>query len=550
MGRLYPIQTSFPDRIALLKVRSLLLALLEGLILVSLLILALALRLRYQNGLTATDDFFYAHLAATGVKGDLHFEKYISEAKDGHIWPYPFRFPVWIPTSLSFQFLGISQQTATFWPLLASLLSIVALFVTARLLVGVTAALISAFVLATLPSDILHSGLLVPEAPANLFLMLSAGCFLAAWNAFSSSIRFSSSFLYFLSGFSLALGIWTREYLLFLLPVFFLLIFFDLLTRAFRKEQTLWDPNLFWWIPGFLSAYLPFEIFLHQHTGEWNYRWHLIRLMASDWREAFPLTDIKTQLFFYSKMFLTSETWLTTTFLFFLSAPLLVAYGFKSGRSRSALGAAAFTLIFFFVNEFGTSDLHRFEPLHKLERFANLFGPPLALCIGVGLGSFPDLVFGRSRLLRALLTISILIPLGLLLLPLSARALPKDSDYQSYAWYRVRLAAFEKALPANIDRLYVPTVLWDDKRKMYWPGNDEWKQRFRFWDRYQANESNFIPLYPRQNLEILSNGLLFADAAWLEQRKSKNLKLPPDRWKVLTQNGVGAFYEITAQTNP
>ncbi|MBL8993228.1 MAG: glycosyltransferase family 39 protein, partial [Spirochaetia bacterium] len=191
---------------------------LEILILISLLSAALALRLPWQSGLTASDDFFYAHLAADGARQTLHFEKYLSEAQGGHIWPYPFRFPVWIPTALTFYFCGISQQHATLWPLLASLLSILVVFLTARILFGTTAAFIAGCVLAALPSDILHSSLLLPEAPANLFLALSAGAFLVAWKKHAPEIQTAGSSLYFISGLSLALGIWTREYLIFLFP--------------------------------------------------------------------------------------------------------------------------------------------------------------------------------------------------------------------------------------------------------------------------------------------------------------------------------------------
>ncbi|MBL8995147.1 MAG: hypothetical protein JNM63_17500, partial [Spirochaetia bacterium] len=100
------------------------------------------------------------------------------------------------------------------------------------------------------------------------------------------------------------------------------------------------------------------------------------------------------------------------------------------------------------------------------------------------------------------------------------------------------------SLPENFERLYVPSVLWDPKRESYWTGHDEWKQRFRFWNGYRAPESAFFPLYPRQDLDALQSGLLFADTAWLDQRKIKQLKPPPGNWKVLARNGVGILYEI------
>ncbi len=133
---------------------------LEAVALLSILTLALALRLMFRTGIVFQDDLGYAQAAHDLTKGIFRLAP----------WPGGLaRVGLYFPVAALYAVFGVNDATTLAWPLFCSLLNVVFIHAIGRLLAGEAAGLLSAFLWAIFPLDIQMATALLPDAPLAAF---------------------------------------------------------------------------------------------------------------------------------------------------------------------------------------------------------------------------------------------------------------------------------------------------------------------------------------------------------------------------------------------
>jgi len=136
--------------------------------LIWILIFALFLRLYFFVGLNWSDDIGYVNDAYRILKNEFVFTKYPPTLRPMMIYPLSFTFLV----------LGISNYTATLYPLLASLGSIILIFYLGKEFFDYETGLIAAFLLSFFPLNVIYSTWIMPDLIIAFFMGLSVYFFL------------------------------------------------------------------------------------------------------------------------------------------------------------------------------------------------------------------------------------------------------------------------------------------------------------------------------------------------------------------------------------
>ena len=131
---------------------------------------AALLRLIFFSGMIVYDDFHYARRAYILSTGQLvpptdHFGT---------------RVGLVVPAALLYRLVGVSKLSTGAYPLLCSLMSVIAVYVFGRRLFGARTGLLAAALLAVFPLDILYASALYANTPVTLFVGLGLGLFLLA----------------------------------------------------------------------------------------------------------------------------------------------------------------------------------------------------------------------------------------------------------------------------------------------------------------------------------------------------------------------------------
>lgn len=176
--------------------------------LVSVLAIAIALRLMFYTGFFGSDEVTYVETAFKIASGDWRASNYIGAT----------RYGMNLPVALSIYLFGLSQASANLWPFLCSVGEVATVFVIARWVWSTRVAVVSAGLLAILPLHVHFAGRMMADPPLAFFLTLSVALLLAAANT-------KRSMTYFVAGLAWGGVFWVKESVAILyLPVFAILV--------------------------------------------------------------------------------------------------------------------------------------------------------------------------------------------------------------------------------------------------------------------------------------------------------------------------------------
>jgi len=327
-------------------------------ILFYILLIALSLRLYFFVGPNLNDDIYYIKGAYRVSRGDFYPIYYGSINE--------IRTMVTLPIALSFFLFGVNILTASFYPLLCSLLTIVVVYFLGKLLFNERVGLIAAALLSFFPLDIAYSTQIVPTTPLTLYIFLSLLVFLYA-DKLKKSKRKNKNILYVLSGVILGLGYLTNILVL-ISFVFFLVYFF------FERKLS---SKYFLFALGFILIVLVEFSFMFLKTG--NPLQRLIIIHNSE-----ETVETITSLEYYPRVMLKLENINFTAhegnlglyfYLFIFSSLFLI------GRRQKEF---LFLLISFILImgylQFGVMTLG-FKPIAKWLRYLIMLGPIFSLVI-------------------------------------------------------------------------------------------------------------------------------------------------------------------------
>jgi 4-amino-4-deoxy-L-arabinose transferase-like glycosyltransferase len=133
-------------------------------------VLALAVRLWCFTGLIASDDVLYAHYARLLASG-----RYSVEANHMAL-----RFGLLLPVAGAYALFGVSELTTVLVPLLASVASVILVFLIGRRQFGVKAGVIAALLMASFPLSIRYGSILVPEPVAGFYILTALWLYLSS----------------------------------------------------------------------------------------------------------------------------------------------------------------------------------------------------------------------------------------------------------------------------------------------------------------------------------------------------------------------------------
>lgn len=131
----------------------------EASALLTVLALALMLRLTFVTGMVFFDDVAYAQAAHDMTKGIVRWGP----------WAGLPRVAIYMPVALLYALFSVSDTTTLAWPLFCSLLGVASAYVIGRLVAGEAAGLLAGFLWAIFPLDIQMATALLPDAPLATF---------------------------------------------------------------------------------------------------------------------------------------------------------------------------------------------------------------------------------------------------------------------------------------------------------------------------------------------------------------------------------------------
>lgn len=181
------------------------------------LVSAFAIRLFFFTGMVRGDDFNYAHAAYELSIGRLDIESWAGNTRIG----------LYGPVALLYWIFGPSEITTLVFPMFASMLSIIFVFLIARMYGGIASGLIAATLWAFFSLDVHLATQLLPDGPLAAFSTGGVFFLLLA----KRSARWKKGFFYLLS-FSLLLWAILIKPLALITLIFFL---FHFLVTAWKK---------------------------------------------------------------------------------------------------------------------------------------------------------------------------------------------------------------------------------------------------------------------------------------------------------------------------
>lgn len=319
------------------------------------------------------DSQHYARLAGEMLTGKFELASHTFNNRVG----------VTAPTALLYRALGIGPRTTTLWPLVASLLTIVAVFATAYRTFGRTAALLAALLLSTNIVQVEYAAHLLPDIVVSGFMLGSTALLYAGRDP-----RPGPSSRPWLMGSLIALtllaALVTKETVVWIGPFFLGILILDLVRR---KNLRLWLATVTTGLVClglfFLAYYLATGNALHALAsveGTHNVSVQASFVAKSEAKYLDRLTVGPARFFLQQ---------LGYGYLFLLAVPALVHMvrplrSLPPGLRYWASYATVVLLCFWF----GSTSLRTFNPLPISPRFLMPLLAPLSLAGGVVLSGF------------------------------------------------------------------------------------------------------------------------------------------------------------------
>lgn len=181
--------------------------------------IALLLRLAFFTGLSGSDDTVYAIRGMETARGLWLPTDYVGDL----------RYGINLPIAVFVTLFGTNTIGLHAWAMLCSLGEVVVIYLTARHLWDTRAATLAAFAMAVTPLHVHAGGRALADAPLALFITLSFALFLAAEHTRRRS-------LYWLTGAAIGVTWWIKPHAIMFTAVFGL---FALISRSCRREWLL-----------------------------------------------------------------------------------------------------------------------------------------------------------------------------------------------------------------------------------------------------------------------------------------------------------------------
>lgn len=345
-------------------------------------VLNVLLKWHFFSGLTQADDYSYGVYSYSFFRLPLPWDMTMDFRA--------LRLALLLPVSLLFTFLPPNEFVAVLWPMTASFGIIALVFLIGRKLYGPWAGVLAAFVMATLPGDVIYGTMLLPDVLAPFFMVLAVWCFL---NAESGAGR-APLWWYLAAGAAVFLAFNTRE------NSYYFMLFF--LPFAFSGAR--WKRGLYMIGVGFSVPLVLLYAFYAFKSGDFLFNLHL----AANQRDPLiksgyipPNSKNWYRCFFY--MFpgffrgIGQGQWASSLFgfTFYAGLPCLLYAAVKGlvKRDRKPLLAAWWFLLGYLFIEYGTISFSSYHMMLKLPRFLLTITPPLALACGLTLAD----AFGLGR---------------------------------------------------------------------------------------------------------------------------------------------------------
>ena len=321
------------------------------------LIFAVALRLIFFTGSTTSDELAYYSYANDAVNNKFELLPDHFSSRMGLIYGQAFLYKIF----------GINEFTSNLLPLIASLLGIILIFYTGKLLFNEKIGLLSAFLLSFYPLDVIYSTRLLPDLPAAFFMALSAFFFLKA----ERSSPKKNIFL-LISGIALGIAYLIKELSL-------ILVLFFVLYALYRRKIV---KNYAFIFVGVLLFLIIEFVYAYVHTGNPLYRYFAIEsqevyFMRTFYYSYFTLQGLLSRLFFHYPYFMLSDVHYGSFFIFVIMA---VFYFIINRNKNTNILLLWFFSIFFYLN-FGTVSFYRYVPIGVTDRFLVMITFPSILLL-------------------------------------------------------------------------------------------------------------------------------------------------------------------------
>lgn len=182
-------------------------------------ILSILVRVVFYSGPSGSDDVQYVAKAAEICNGVFKSSSWVLSA----------RYGMKLPIAMFMKIFGINEVSANIWSFSCSIAEVIAIFIFARMLWNLRAAIFSSLIMALLSLHVHIAGRLTVDSPNAFFITLSLLLFFLAE-------KNRDRVLYFLTGLSIGFTFWIREASLIYVVVF---LFYILVFRNW-KARWLW----------------------------------------------------------------------------------------------------------------------------------------------------------------------------------------------------------------------------------------------------------------------------------------------------------------------
>ena len=329
----------------------------NSILLLLIILLALAVRLRHYTGPIGSDDTWY-YLGAY----EIHEGSY--EPGDNY---WKTRYGMLLPIAASYKVFGTNEFAAALWPMLCSLGAVALCYFLGKLVVNATTGFLAAALLAFYPLDIHYSGLILPDVPLSFLMAASVLAFLYG----SRSEKRAPAF-YFLSGALMAVAYSCRSMAVILMP------FFGLYVLLFEKKIR---PSHFLFAAGFLAV-LSIESLYFAIEGLGPL--HNFKLNAAAAIAVNSSGECSTSQAYYPTSVFHPEVMRIFGPYFLLFLPALVFAAIK--RERGGLIFRAWAGVILLILQFGYVSLFPPIPMVKVRKFLCFASVPLVLTAAYALG--------------------------------------------------------------------------------------------------------------------------------------------------------------------
>jgi|GEM_PF-985369 len=341
-------------------------------VLLAILVFSLALRLYFFIGLNWSDDPGYCWDAYRIATGSIDVPRYLPGLRSMTTYPIAFFFSIF----------GVSNFSATIYPLLCSLGNVVLIFCIGKLLFDKKTGLIAAFLLSFYPLDVINATWIMPDVPIAFFMAISVFLFLAGEREKDGE----KNKLYFLSGIFVGVAYLVRESGLMIL--FFFIPYMLYRMASERKIKF----NYAWFFAGIVLVILLEGVFYSVRSGSFEDMTLRYRVVTSFYHKG--AAGINSDLGYLPRGLLNLDNknnfrWdniyeVHYGLFYYLIIPAILYV--LVARKKNAYVLVLWAVVLFTWSNFGSMSLTEYIPIHRLYRHLTIIEIPSILILGYVLG--------------------------------------------------------------------------------------------------------------------------------------------------------------------